>query len=425
MKIAVVMPGFGLPGKGGAEKGSAQVANLLANSGMSVDMICRARGFAGPSYPLDKRVALRPVNLKSEAELKELSRERYDLMVAFGMGNFFLRIPHMASVLEAPFLVQECVSPFRLCSIMIGHQDNDCPTAKEAFWLRQAVYAHAAAIRFNQPAYVGSLVPEIRPFAYGFYNSLWRQPGSANVAVQRPSAGTPKRKIICVGGLRQRNKNGMAAVQAFVDFAQQKSGWSFCVYGANTYPVRFGRLCKAHPEADIIECGVVENIDEIYRDAYALVIPSFSEGMPNVVIEAFSYGVPCIGFSDCAGVRDIIAHEVTGLLADRSDPNSLTDALLRISDPDLRNTLGRNAKEFAEQNLEYDMWARNWLRMVENACAGRDSRGIPSPPPAHDPANRRAASWRALMQSHLASSPITSDWSERSPDPTERLPGHI
>jgi glycosyltransferase involved in cell wall biosynthesis len=406
MKIGVLMPGFGLPGKGGAEKGAAQVANLLANNGMAVDMICRARGFQGPSYQLDDRVGVRPVNLKSDQELTELSREAYDLLIAFGMGNFFLRIARVAEILETRILIQECVSPFRLCSIMIGHkEENDCLSAKDAFWLRQAVYAHAAAVRFNQPAYTSSVVRDIQPFAYGFFNSLWRAPASlGSSAIPRPKVGEPKRKVICVGGLRQRNKNGMAAVQAFVDFAQQRSGWLFCLYGANTYPVRFTRLCKAHPEADIIDCGFVENIDEIYRDAYALVIPSFSEGLPNVVIEAFSYGVPCIGFSDCAGVRDIITHEVNGLLADRSDPQSLTHALLRISDPELRNELGRNAKDFAERHLDYDLWAANWLRMVRNAIDGLDNAGATRLPAAYDPANTRAASWRALLQSHLAGS---------------------
>jgi glycosyltransferase involved in cell wall biosynthesis len=132
-----------------------------------------------------------------------------------------------------------------------------------------------------------------------------------------------------------------------------------------------------------------------------MVIPSYTEGLPSVVVEAFSYGVPCIGFSDCDGVRHIIQHGQTGLLADREDPGSLADALRKIADPDFRQTLSDNAKQFAKDNLSYAQWRANWLQMIDNAANRRNNRAQSQLPVAHDSAHPRSQHWRDLLRTFI------------------------
>ena len=61
----------------------------------------------------------------------------------------------------------------------------------------------------------------------------------------------------------------------------------------------------------------------------ALVIPSFYDGMPNVMLEAGSLGIPVIA-SDVDGMADLISHEQDGLLFRVGDEDACRKGLYRF-----------------------------------------------------------------------------------------------
>lgn len=76
-----------------------------------------------------------------------------------------------------------------------------------------------------------------------------------------------------------------------------------------------------------------------------------SEGTPVSVMEALAMGLPVVATAH-AGIRDIIEHEKTGLLVEEFDIDGMAQQMLRIiREPDLAIRLGKNAKEYAIQNL--------------------------------------------------------------------------
>lgn len=66
---------------------------------------------------------------------------------------------------------------------------------------------------------------------------------------------------------------------------------------------QFIRKNGLHDKAEFL--GYVEDIREEYRKADLILLPSFAEGTPNVVLEAYAYGRPVIT-SDIDVVRDIV-----------------------------------------------------------------------------------------------------------------------
>jgi colanic acid/amylovoran biosynthesis glycosyltransferase len=103
--------------------------------------------------------------------------------------------------------------------------------------------------------------------------------------------------------------------------------------------VRFaGRL----PEADTLAAIAQSDI---------LVLPSFMEGLPIVLMEALALGKPVIA-SRVAGIPELVRDGETGLLFDPSDWGELTSAIDRLAaDPDLCRHMGeqgprRIAEEF-------------------------------------------------------------------------------
>jgi glycogen synthase len=68
-----------------------------------------------------------------------------------------------------------------------------------------------------------------------------------------------------------------------------------------------------------------------YLACDALVIPSYYDGLPNVLLEAGSLGIPVVG-ADCGGIADVISDGETGLTFVPGRSKSLRDALIRLID---------------------------------------------------------------------------------------------
>ena len=108
------------------------------------------------------------------------------------------------------------------------------------------------------------------------------------------------------------------------------------------------------------ECVIFEgnlNQDQLrglYRQSDVLVLPSFAEGLPVVLMEAMAMAIPCVA-SWVDGIPEIITHEVDGLLIPPGDAEALANAIARLMDDvDLRQMLGQRAraKVLEKFNLE-------------------------------------------------------------------------
>ena len=71
-------------------------------------------------------------------------------------------------------------------------------------------------------------------------------------------------------------------------------------------------------------------IAEWLAQADVLVLPSLSEGRPNVVLEAMANGVPVVA-SDVPGTREIVENERTGLLFRPGDAENLAECLDKLN----------------------------------------------------------------------------------------------
>ncbi len=95
-------------------------------------------------------------------------------------------------------------------------------------------------------------------------------------------------------------------------------------------------------------------IADYYRRADVFVLPSRLETWGDVLLEAMSFGLPCVGVRGQA-MEDIIQHNVTGLLVDQNQTGELTGALIRLlSQPNLRREMGDAARELVKRQFTWD-----------------------------------------------------------------------
>ena len=87
---------------------------------------------------------------------------------------------------------------------------------------------------------------------------------------------------------------------------------------------------------------------ELYRDAHALIHVSYTEGVPQVILEAFAARLPVVGTA-VGGVADLVSDR--GLLIAPDDPEAPASALNRLAhEPQLRDQLVAAAAQAASDH---------------------------------------------------------------------------
>jgi glycosyltransferase involved in cell wall biosynthesis len=105
-----------------------------------------------------------------------------------------------------------------------------------------------------------------------------------------------------------------------------------------------------------------DELRAIYRESDVLVLPSFGEGLPVVLMEAMAMEIPCVA-TWIAGIPELIRDGIDGLLIPPADEQALARAILRLkTEPALRLRLGQEARRRVLD--QYDL-TRNGERLVE------------------------------------------------------------
>jgi colanic acid/amylovoran biosynthesis glycosyltransferase len=153
-------------------------------------------------------------------------------------------------------------------------------------------------------------------------------------------------QIICVGQLAPVKGLHLliAAMAALVE-----RGRHVClrIVGDGSERVALGQDVAKRGLVDQVSFEGAVNQDrllELYRESDALVMSSFAEGLPVVLMEAMSMEIPCVA-PWVNGIPEIISHESDGLLVPPGDAQALARALARLlDDPELRRSLGQKAR---------------------------------------------------------------------------------
>ena len=106
--------------------------------------------------------------------------------------------------------------------------------------------------------------------------------------------------------------------------------------------------------------------------SHALVMPSFAEGLPMVVMEAMAAGRPVLA-TYVAGTPELVLPEDTGWLVPAGDVEALTNALLRLAavPQDRLTTMGKQARERVLERHDIDIEAEKLRSHFAAAIAPR------------------------------------------------------
>jgi glycosyltransferase involved in cell wall biosynthesis len=115
-----------------------------------------------------------------------------------------------------------------------------------------------------------------------------------------------------------------------------------------------------------------DKIRALYECA-VLVLPSYSEGMPNVILEAMATETPIISTA-VGGLKEILKDGENAVIVPVNDPIKLSEAIARcLADGELRKRIARRALENAKSAFDIDAVKLEWHRILagENQCVAR------------------------------------------------------
>jgi glycosyltransferase involved in cell wall biosynthesis len=107
-------------------------------------------------------------------------------------------------------------------------------------------------------------------------------------------------------------------------------------------------------ERHVVFSGFIKNIPEVYSFSDVAVLSSWSEGLPQGLLQAMAAGVPVVA-TKVGGVPEVVIHERTGILVEPGDHEGLAKGIIRIlRDPDLASKITGNAKDLVMKEHSAD-----------------------------------------------------------------------
>ena len=111
--------------------------------------------------------------------------------------------------------------------------------------------------------------------------------------------------------------------------------------------------------------GQIKNMDIEYRKNAIFVLPSRQEGMSNAILEAMSYGMPCIA-TDVSGVRDQINHRIEGLIVPVNNHIAMANAInFMLEHPREAREMGLNAKRKIINKFDMEVITKQTINVYQ------------------------------------------------------------
>lgn len=133
------------------------------------------------------------------------------------------------------------------------------------------------------------------------------------------------------------------------------------VVGDGPYREELVRIAKESNVFDIVEFHGQRSKSELpnyYSQAEIFVFPSKKEGMPNVVLEAMSYGLPVV-MTPCEGSEELIRDNGYAVPSDEFSKSIVK----LVCDDALREQMGRRSKEIVEESFQWRQVANQYIKI--------------------------------------------------------------
>lgn len=159
-----------------------------------------------------------------------------------------------------------------------------------------------------------------------------------------------KKNIILYAGTINARKGYSDMIKAFAKIAFKHTDWKIVFAGNGEIEQGKSLASKLGIEKQTQFLGWIngETKDKVFKEAKIFCLPSYAEGFPMAVLDAWSYGLPVIT-TPVGGIPDIADNEINILLFHPGDINTLSKLMEKIiEDTKLRNRISNNSNKLSQ-----------------------------------------------------------------------------
>lgn len=199
------------------------------------------------------------------------------------------------------------------------------------------------------------------------------------VRMPSPAASDRREKILLSVGHLISRKGLDRLLWALQKPLHDHSDWQLAIVGGGEkghtdwgYLDYLATLLKLlNLEGRVVLYPATKHIEEWYRRASIYVMGSRQEGLPMVLIEAKSFGLPIISFDCPTGPREIVRHEVDGFLIQDDDYAFGEAASALMMDGELWRRMSMAALEDVRARFSVEIVSHSWFELIDSLYAKR------------------------------------------------------
>lgn len=363
-------------GYGGAERAITSEANFLVEK-YDVEIVCAYKLYEQPVFQTDERVNVRYLSetvKPNKDELKQAVKSR-KLMAILREGFKSLRVLY-----------------YRRAAMKKAIKETDADIIISTRYLYNDIlgkYHKAGAVTIAQEhnhhngdeKYIKKMIRSLQNLDYfmpvsqeltKFYAERLKRvqckyiPHSLEYIPETISE-LEEPNIISIGRL-SKEKGFIDLIHVFSKVVQEYPHWKLHIVGEGDERHMIETAIKEHQlENSVVLHGYQgkEYINKLLEKSAIYVMTSFTESFGIVLIEAQSFGIPCVAYDSARGALEIIENQKNGyLIADRNQ-NAMYEKIKQlIETPSLRRELGSKGRE---NSLQYatDNIKKQWFEFID------------------------------------------------------------
>ena len=357
-------------GYGGIERAISDLANSLVNDYI-VEIVSTYKVYDKPINKLDKKVKVTYLTeLKPNKKEFKISLKKFRLINAFNEGVKSIKILKLKKSLMIDF-IKNCDS-----DVIISTRDIHNK------WLGE--YARPGVLKIGwehnhhhgNEKYAKKIIDSCSKLDYfvlvskdlaSFYKDkiVPKCVYIPNLVSKADCQSDLKNKNLVSVGRLSHEKGFIDLIDVFALVHMMYPDWKLNIIGDGDEKNKIiSKIHKYGLEDSVIMHGFLDKdgVGKILSDSSIYVMSSYTESFGIVLLEAFSYGVPCVAFDSAEGANEIISNNWDGyLIKDRNIDDMAKRICHLIGNYSRRFIMGQNAiKKANKYSLEEvrDKWIK-------------------------------------------------------------------
>lgn len=362
---------------GGMERVLANKANYLSKLGHEITIITTDQQGRSPYFNMDSRIEQLDLGIDYSATNKQS-------LVRKITGYFYKQLKHKRALTAKLHAIK--------ADIVISMYDNDASLLYKiqdgSKKILEIHFSRFKRLQYARGGLIGfidryrsktdlSLVQKYDQFVVltqedkSYWGSLSNIHviANANSFDTELSANMDSKQVIAVG--RYDFQKGFDdLIKAWQQVYKLHPDWKLRIFGNGPLKEELQRLIsKLNITSAVTLEPAVKNIQQQYLSSAILAMTSRYEGLPMVLLEGQTCGLPLVSYACKCGPKDLITDSVNGFLVPEGDIDTFANRLINlIENKDLRQSMSQVSKTLA-QNYREEVIMKKWIDLFNQTLA--------------------------------------------------------